>query len=252
MSTISFREPAEPVRTNMWRADVERAVPQYQTDMKRQIMALERERVEQGLAKLKQKRFSKPSLLSSSSLHSVSSSNGTRTSPRKLSTFRRPDMLSSTTMASVQEVSTPDMEVSVFDMPAADGNNADFELTVPAKAASNHLPESPSKSGSTTRQSPLKALSSRNAYDVLKSAASSQTTGEQKKPLTKVKKLTKKLPKRQELDQTSFLEDSVATKINSGGLTRKKVTSYIFVLCMHTLFYTYSLFCYPIIIIDSS
>ena len=227
MSTLSFREPtAEPVRTNMWRADVER-VPQYQTDIKRQIMALEREKVEQGLAKLKQKRFSKPSsLMSSSSLHSVSSNNGTRSSPRKLSTFRRPDMLSSTTMASVQEVSTPDMEVSVFDMPAADGNNADFELTVPAQSASNSLPESPSKSGSNNiRQSPRKALSSRNAYDVLKSAASGQTTSEQKKPLTKVKKLTKKLPKRQELDQTSFLEDSVAAKINSGGLTRKKVNS---------------------------
>jgi len=116
-------------------------------------------------------------------------------------------------------------ELSVFEMPPPSStlsHDADVELTVQVESAPRGFTtasESPAKvlNNKPVRQSPRKALTSMNAYDVLKSAQS----GEPVKP-TKVKKLTKKMPKKQ-LDQSSMLHDSVAAKINRGGEVRRKL-----------------------------
>lgn len=219
MSTLSsFREP-EPIRPNVWRGDIEPRFSKSKLEMRRQIQAMVKAKTEQGLAKLKMKHFAKPKSLSSSSL--ISNQSGqVRVSPRK----RQLETNASTaSMASVPEMSQA--ELSVFEMPPPSStlsHDADVELTVQAESAPHGVTtasESPAKvsNNKPVRQSPRKALTSMNAYDVLKSAQS----GEPVKP-TKVKKLTKKMPKKQ-LDQSSMLHDSLAAKINRGGEVRRKV-----------------------------
>ena len=221
MSTLSsFREP-EPIRPNVWRGDIEPRFSKSKQEMRRQIQAMVKTKTDQGLAKLKLKHFAKPKSLSLSSLTS-NQSGQVRVSPRK----RQQEMNASTaSMASVPEMSQA--ELSVFEMPPPSStlsHDADIELTVQAESDSaprgvTSASESPAKisNNKPVRQSPRKALTSMNAYDVLKSAQS----GEPVKP-TKVKKLTKKMPKKH-LDQSSMLHDSVAAKINRGGEVRRKV-----------------------------
>ena len=226
---MSFREPDNLRHTSGWRCDVEAHRPnKSRADLIRQIQAMEREKLEQGLAKLKQRRFEKPVGRQQQALNTAK----TRTSPRKKPLLSdtlasEPDVLSNIGSGADTEgeqvVVHGHVEGAVHhELP--DDHDADAEMT--AFSDLDDVKTNPHRDDLAPSESPKhlqrNVLNARNAYDVLKSAGSQAS---------KVKKLTKKLPKKGAgvLEQSSLLaEDEVSAKINKGGVVRKKVSVFFF------------------------
>jgi len=212
MSVASFRD-YEPVKSSLWRFEVEQC-SKPRADLLRQVQAMEKQKLEQGLAKVKNKKFTKIS----------------RTSPRKLPPpITISDMATTTSFANIED---PSSNIENFVHTNTDSKRIQHEATLnlveskdtaiaDAESVNTAVKESQDEVDGLSqpiRTSPRKALSVQNAYDVLKSAQTTQAS----KPV-KLKKFTKKMSRKKILNDSSLMEDPVSEKINKNGQLRKKV-----------------------------
>jgi len=211
MSMASFRD-YEPVKSSLWRFEVEQ-FSKPRADLLRQVQAMEKQKLEQGLAKVKNKKFTKSS----------------KTSPLKLPP---PITISDTATTSFANIEDPSSNIENFAHTNTDNKMEQHEATlnlvesediaiadaVSVNTAEKESQDEADRLSQPIRTSPRKALSVKNAYDVLKSAQTTQAS----RPV-KLKKFTKKMSKKTVLNDSSLMEDPVSEKINKNGQLRKKV-----------------------------